>query len=67
MSGGDQMTLLGAVQVLGFLVTLVAIATGVMWLLERCGLLDDPDDLYFEDTPGTRNDRQRLLDEGRVQ
>lgn len=68
MTGGEQLDGMGAVMVLGFFVLLVAVGTGLVWLAEWLGLLEDPNPWdEYERTPGARTDRQRLLDEGRVQ
>jgi hypothetical protein len=68
VTGGEQLDGMGAVMVLGFFVLLMAFCTAAYWILYRLGWLEDPEPWeQWEQTPGARTDRARLLDEGRVQ
>ena len=63
MSGGEQMTLAGAIYVFGFIATLGMLCSAGYWLADRFGFLDDPDLLPWEESPGARTDRRRLLED----
>lgn len=52
MTPGEQMTLIGAVQVLGFIVVAVAVIAGLMALATRAGLMDDPPACPWESDEG---------------
>lgn len=62
MNGPEQMDVLGALTVLVFFGALIAVVSGCCWLAWRCGWLEDPAPLPWE-TPGGRNDRERLLED----
>lgn len=66
MTGGEQMTVMGALNVLGLIVVIVIVAHGLVALAWRCGWMDDPDGLPFEESPGFKTDRQRLIEEGEI-
>lgn len=64
MTGGEQMTELGALTVLGAFIVLVALCSAAYWLLDRAGWLTDPDPWpEWERSPGGRNDRRALLED----
>lgn len=62
MTGAEQLDGLGALTVLGLFVVLVALCSAAYWLAYRAGWLTDPEPMPWE-TPGGRNDRQRLLED----